>query len=68
MTWRIRYTKTFYKELAKLPSKTRIQVEEFVFGDRIQENPLATRKLERLVGYADYYKARFSVYRVGLRY
>ncbi|MEM9216116.1 MAG: type II toxin-antitoxin system RelE/ParE family toxin [Cyanobacteria bacterium P01_F01_bin.150] len=67
MIWRIRYAKSFYKELAKLPPKTRLQVEEFVFGDGVKENPFATRKLEKLVGYSDYYKARFGVYRVGLR-
>ncbi|MGF1566770.1 MAG: type II toxin-antitoxin system RelE/ParE family toxin [Nodosilinea sp.] len=67
MTWRIQYTKTFYKELAKLPEKPRLQVESFVFGNAVKENPFGTGKLEKLMGYDEYYKARFGVYRVGLR-
>jgi mRNA interferase RelE/StbE len=67
MVWRVRYAKTFYKELAKLPEKTRSQIEAFAFGDAIRANPFAIGKVEKLVGYADFYKVRFGVYRVGLR-
>ncbi len=67
MPWRTRFTKTFLKELAKLPEKYRIQIESFVFGDAVKENPFATGKLEKLIGYEEYYKARFGVYRVGIR-
>ncbi len=67
MTWQIRYAKTFYKELARLPLKTRLQIEAFAFGDDMKENPFGSGKLEKLSGYSEYYKARFGVYRVGLR-
>ncbi|MGB3491371.1 MAG: type II toxin-antitoxin system RelE/ParE family toxin [Elainellaceae cyanobacterium] len=67
MTWQIRYTRTFYKELAKLPLKTRLQIEVFAFGDDIKENPFGSGKLEKLSGYDEYYKARFGVYRIGFR-
>ncbi|MGF1521908.1 MAG: type II toxin-antitoxin system RelE/ParE family toxin [Leptolyngbyaceae cyanobacterium] len=67
MVWRIRYTKTFYKELSKIPEKYREQIENFVFGDAVKQDPFDTGKLEKLTGYTEYYKARFGVYRVGLR-
>jgi mRNA interferase RelE/StbE len=67
MAWRIRYTKTFYKELAKLPQKTRNQIEAFAFGDALKENPFGTGKLEKLAGYDEYYKVRFGTYRIGIK-
>ncbi len=67
MKWRTRFTKTFYKELARIPAPYRLQVEEFVFGDAVQINPFDTGKFEKLKGYHDYYKIRFGVYRVGVR-
>jgi len=36
MTWRVRHTRTFYKELAKLPTEVRKQVEEVAFGEEIK--------------------------------
>ncbi|NJN22762.1 MAG: plasmid stabilization system [Leptolyngbya sp. RL_3_1] len=56
MIWRVRYAKTFYKELAKLPEKTRSQVETFVFDEAIKDNPFATGRIEKLVGYDDFYQ------------
>ncbi len=67
MTWRLRYTKTFYKELAILPEKVRKQVEAIVFGEEIKIDPFALGKIQKLEGYQDYYKMRFGVYRVGIR-
>jgi mRNA interferase RelE/StbE len=67
MAWQVRYAKTFYKELAKVPTKTRQQIESFAFGDGIKVNPFNTGKLEKLVGYDEFYKARFGIYRIGLR-
>jgi mRNA-degrading endonuclease RelE of RelBE toxin-antitoxin system len=37
-------SKTFYKELAKIPKGIRLQVEDFVFGDVVKENPFEARK------------------------
>ena len=67
MDWRVRYTKTFYKELAKVPETVRKQIEEWVFGEAVKKNPFASRKVEKLTGYDEYYKVRFGKYRVGLR-
>lgn len=67
MSWRTRFAKTFLKKLAKLPEKYRLPIELFVFGDAVKDNPFATGKLEKLTGYEEYYKARFGVYRVGIR-
>jgi len=67
MTWTIRYTNTFYKELALLPVKTRQQIEAIAFGEQIKNDPFSLRKIEKLEGYQEYYKMRFGAYRVGLR-
>lgn len=48
MTWQIKYAKTFYRELAKVPKKTRKQVEDFVFGESVKKNPFETGKVEKL--------------------
>ena len=66
MTWRVRYTRTFCKELAKLPAGVRGRVEKIVFGEEIKEDPFLAGKVQKLKGYQDYYKIRFGSYRVGL--
>lgn len=60
MNWRLRYTKTFYRELAKVPEKTRKQIENFAFGEAVRENPFDTSKVEKLTGYSEYYSNRPS--------
>ncbi|WP_017300841.1 type II toxin-antitoxin system RelE family toxin [Nodosilinea nodulosa] len=55
MDWQVRYTKTFYKELAKIPERVRQQIEEFVFGSAVQKNPFSAGKVEKLKGYDDFY-------------
>lgn len=67
MTWQVRYTKTFYKELAQIPAKTRKQIEEFAFGESVKINPFYSGKVEKLAGYDEYYKVRFGQYRIGLK-
>lgn len=67
MNWRLRYTKTFYRELAKVPEKIRKQIEDFAFGEAVRKKPFDIGKVEKLTGYNDYYKVRFGSYRVGLR-
>ena len=42
MTWRVRHTRTFYKELARLPAKVRSRVEEVAFR-QAQDRPLGRR-------------------------
>lgn len=67
MTWRVRHTRTFYQELARLPAGVRKRVEEVAFGEEIKEDPLLAGKVQKLKGYQEYYKMRFGSYRVGLR-
>jgi mRNA interferase RelE/StbE len=62
------FQKVFLKDLAAIPSKTRTQVERFVFEDVPQaESIQAVGKIEKMQGYAGYYKARFGDYRVGMK-
>ncbi len=67
MTWRARYTRTFLKELARLPAGVRGRVEKIVFGEEVKEDPFLAGKVQKLKGHQDYYKLRFGSYRVGLR-
>ena len=66
MTWRVRHTRTFYQELARLPAGLRKRVEEVAFGEEIKEDPFLAGKVQKLKGYQEYYKMRFGSYRVGL--
>ncbi|MCF8413658.1 MAG: type II toxin-antitoxin system RelE/ParE family toxin [Melioribacteraceae bacterium] len=63
------FRKKFLKELAKLPKQSQTKIEKFVFGD-IQniKNLESSHKIEKMKGYASYYKIRFGDYRVGLKY
>jgi mRNA interferase RelE/StbE len=62
------YQKTFLKELANIPAKQRISIEEFAFEEALGLNSLAeSGKIEKLKGFKTYYKIRFGDYRVGLR-
>lgn len=67
MTWRVRHTRTFYRELARLPAGVRERVEEVTFGEEIKKDPFLAGKVRKLKGYQDYYKMRFGSYRIGLR-
>jgi mRNA interferase RelE/StbE len=67
VTWRVRHTRTFYRELARLPANVRIQVEKVAFGQEITQDPFLAGKVQKLKGYQEYYKIRFGSYRVGLR-
>jgi mRNA interferase RelE/StbE len=62
----VKHTRTFYRELARLPGRIRARVEEIAFGEAIREDPFLGERVEKLKGYRDYYKIRVGVYRVGL--
>ncbi len=64
--WKVEYKKTFLKELAKLPSTIRLDLEKIVFDELICENPFELGYLEKLHGYKDKYKIRKGNYRIGL--
>ena len=65
--WRVRHSRTFYRELAGLPAGIRSRVEEVAFGEEIKKEPFLKGKVQKLKGYYEYYKIRFGSYRVGLR-
>ena len=65
---KIYYRKRFLKDLSKIPSKTRMKIEKFVFDEIPEANSIAElRKVEQLKGYASYHKIRFGSYRIGLK-
>ena len=66
MSYRIRYKRRFLRDLAALPIRFRTAVEKIVFDDGLWENPHATGRLEKLVGYETYYKIRVGNYRIGV--
>ncbi len=64
----VKYGKQFLKELARIPSKHRIQIEKFIFKELPGFNNLyQCRKIESLKGYKDFFKVRFGNYRIGLQ-
>ncbi len=65
--WRVQYTRTFFKELSKLPAPVRTKIEQVAFGKEIKNDPFLRGKVQKLEGYQEYYKIRFGNYRVGLR-
>ena len=60
MTWRVGYTRTFLKEMAALPGQVRHRVESIVLGDEIKQDPYLTGKVQKMVGYHDFYKIRIG--------
>lgn len=66
MTWQVQYTRTFLKEMARLPSEIRIRVEGIAFGDDIKLDPFLEGRTQKLVGHQNYYKIRVGDYRIGL--
>jgi mRNA interferase RelE/StbE len=66
MNWGVRYTKTFLKELARLPKNVRGRAEAIVFGGEIKEDPYLNGKTQKLSGFKSFYKIRIGDYRIGL--
>jgi mRNA interferase RelE/StbE len=64
----IRLLRKFVKELAKIPSPRRLQIEA-VTKDCFSNPDLIfqAEKLEKLKGFQNYYKIRFGDYRIGIR-
>jgi mRNA interferase RelE/StbE len=66
MTWHVQYTRTFLKEMARLPAPVRERVEVIAFGEAIREEPFLAGKTQKLTGYKTFYKIRVGDYRIGL--
>lgn len=67
MKWRVQYTRTFLKEMSRLPGNTRAQVEAIAFGEEIQDDPYLSGKAQKLSGYQTFYRIRIGDYRIGIR-
>lgn len=64
----IEYRKRFLKELARIPSARRKEIEYFAFDILPQIQALGKEgNIEQMKGYPGFYKIRFGDYRVGLR-
>lgn len=62
------YRKKFLNQLAKVPSRTRVQIEKFVFEKLPNLSSVAEAgKIEKMKGHSNFYKARFGSYRVGMK-
>jgi mRNA interferase RelE/StbE len=62
------YSKTFLKDLAKIPKNERVSIEIFAFETIVKSGSLSEiRKCEKLKGHQKYYKVRFGDYRLGLK-
>ena len=66
MVWRVQYTRTFLKEMSRLPGNVRERVEAIAFGDEIGQDPFMAGKTQKLTGYQTFYKIRVGDYRIGL--
>ncbi len=64
--WKVRHTRTFYKELSVLPTEVRERIEKIAFGEEIKQDHLLNGKVQKLEGYKQYYKIRIGHYRIGL--
>lgn len=67
MDWQVKHTRTFLKELSRLPRAVREEAEKTAFGDTIKLDPFWGGRVEKMVGYRDYYKIRVGNYRIDLR-
>ena len=62
------YKKTFLKDLAKLPSDYREQVEKLVFEEISKLNNIfEVPNMKKMKGYQDYYRIRIGDYRIGCK-
>jgi len=65
---KIDYRKNFLKELSKIPSETRLRMEDFVFEKLPKANSIFEIGIvEQMKGYRSYYKVRFGSYRIGFK-
>ena len=63
----VSYSKKFLKQLAGVPSETRVKIEVFVFNELVSVSSVSSLgKVEKMQGYDGFYKVRFGNYRLGL--
>ena len=65
---KIDYRKRFLKELSKIPTEVRSNIENFVFKELPEaKSVFEMGRVEKMKGYPFYYKIRFGSYRIGMR-
>ena len=65
---KIEFRKKFLKELLKLPNPYQANIEKFVFEILPNyDNLTEIGKVEKMIGYKNYFKIRFGDYRVGIK-
>ena len=67
MDWQVFHTRTFLKELARLPQAVRAEAEKTAFGEEIKSDVFLGGRVQKLTGYQSYCKIRIGNYRIGLR-
>ncbi len=63
---KIKYSKKFLKELARIDDNIRLKIEKLVFDEIPGNNPFELGFLEKLQGYDDKYKIRVGSFRIGV--
>ena len=65
---KVEYRKRFLKELAKIPSHPRKEIETFVFEEFLKYDTIFdSNKVQQLKNYPGFYKIRFGDYRLGIK-
>ena len=65
----VKVNKQFLKDLVRIPDPTKRKIEKLVFEECGQCKSLEeTGIFTKLKGYKNFYRAKFGVYRVGVRY
>jgi len=65
---KVEYRKRFLKELSKISSPVRKEIEIFVFEDILKYDSIFdSKKIEQLKNYPGFFKIRFVDYRVGIK-
>ena len=64
----VEFRKKFLKELSKLSNSHQSNIEEFIFEILPNYNNLSEiGKVEKMIGYKNYFKIRFGDYRVEIK-
>ena len=66
MDWRVDYTKTFLKELSRLPEDVQKRAEAIVFHQLPSASPFEAGYVDSMKGYRNKYKIRIGGYRIGI--
>jgi len=62
------FKRSFLKNLAKLPNEIRQKIEHFVFEELPKYGSIhQVGNFEKMQGFDGYYKARFGLYRMGIK-